>query len=76
MIRAYYSVFGDIARMWMSLSQANIFPGVRMLEELSAERDEYVRQRRVVQLQRWSKDASNQIFAVVQSVSRVENCAV
>ena len=42
-----------------------------MLDELSAERDDDVTQRRVVQLQKWSKRASDQIFAVAKSVSRV-----
>ena len=58
--------------MWMELSRSNIIPGLRMLDALrEAERDEFVTQRRAEELQNWSKRASDEIFAVAQSVSRV-----
>ena len=73
-IRAYYSVFGDIAQMWMDMSRSSIFPGLRMLDELSAldvEKDKAVMQKKAAELQRWSQKASDDVFAAAKKVSRV-----
>ena len=71
MIRAYYSVFTDIAQMWMDQRRAIITPGLSMLNALSAERDEYAMQSRAAELHNWSKSASVSCFRVAESVSRV-----
>ena len=71
MIRAYFSVFTDIAQLWMDLRRANITPGLSMLNALSAERDEFATQRRVAELQNWSQSASVAGFRAAESVSRV-----
>ena len=60
--------------MWMDMSQSNIFPGLRMLDELSAldvKRDTSIVQEKAAELQTWSQKASEDVFAAAKSVSRV-----
>ncbi|KAF8174179.1 hypothetical protein K438DRAFT_2023232 [Mycena galopus ATCC 62051] len=58
-LRAHFSVFGDIARMWVKLSQENIFPGLKMCDEMSVTtQDRLLMNRKVEQLEEWSRGAS------------------
>ena len=71
-IRAYYSIFGDIAQMWIQLSQRSIFPGIQLLRRLSeigGGRGESQLQREASQISQWSKEATNQIFRLAKEVS-------
>ncbi|KAL2682382.1 hypothetical protein Neosp_006832 [[Neocosmospora] mangrovei] len=63
-IRSYYSVFGDIASMWSQISRSSVFPGLRMVDEISScdpSRDSGMIRRRASQLQEWSKQATDDI---------------
>jgi hypothetical protein len=69
-IRAYFGVFGDIARLWVKLSQANIFPGLKLCDELSVTaQDPILMRRKVVQLEAWSQEASSRIEQIAREVS-------
>ncbi|EEU39662.1 uncharacterized protein NECHADRAFT_43968 [Fusarium vanettenii 77-13-4] len=63
-IRSYYSVFGDIASMWTQISRSSVFPGLRMVDEISScdpSEDSSMIRRRANQLQEWSKQATDDI---------------
>ncbi|RMJ18622.1 hypothetical protein CDV36_001733 [Fusarium kuroshium] len=63
-IRAYFSVFGDIASMWNQVSQMSIFPGLRIVDEISSfdpTGDSSMIRRRANELQAWSNRASEEV---------------
>ncbi|RSL45987.1 hypothetical protein CEP53_010517 [Fusarium sp. AF-6] len=63
-IRSYFSVFGDIASMWNQVSQMSIFPGLRMVDEISSldpTGDSSMIRRRANELQAWSNRASEEV---------------
>ncbi|RSM20290.1 hypothetical protein CDV31_000784 [Fusarium ambrosium] len=63
-IRSYFSVFGDIASMWNQVSQMSIFPGLRMVDEISSfdpSGDSSMIRRRANELQAWSNRASEEV---------------
>ncbi|KAF8803263.1 hypothetical protein BYT27DRAFT_7195858 [Phlegmacium glaucopus] len=70
-LRAYFSVFGDIARMWVKLSQENIFPGLKMCDELSVTtQDPRLMMGKVAQLKEWSEGASRRIKQIAHEKQR------
>ena len=71
-LRAYFSVFGEIARMWVTLSQENIFPGLKLCDELSITAEDPVAMKRKAEaISAWSRGASNRIM----ELSRKVNCS-
>ena len=58
--------------MWMELSQQNIFPGIHMLDELSAidgEKDKSRIQTEASKLSKWSKGAADSVSKRAKEVS-------
>ncbi|KAI1171833.1 hypothetical protein F4777DRAFT_593418 [Nemania sp. FL0916] len=61
-IRAYFSVFGDIASMWVSLSTENIMPGLQLVEEMMLNRgDPKAAQAKATKLHDWSLRAQRAV---------------
>jgi hypothetical protein len=61
-VRAYFSVFGDIATMWVTLSTDNIMPGLKMVEEMMLNRgDIAATQQKVAKLKQWSTKAQQAV---------------
>ena len=63
-LRSYFSLFGDIAKFWMELSQQSVFPGLMMCEELSyaaQEGDPDTMASRLRKLSQWSENAANNV---------------
>ena len=57
-IRSYFSVFGDIAKMWTLLSIDNIKPGLYLLDKLMLSHDDFSKRQAVVRdLQAWADKA-------------------
>ena len=71
-LRTYFSVFGDIAKMWIQLSIENIQPGMRLCDELSVMSQD---SREIVGKMRtlgdWSKRASANIQRIAGEVSLI-----
>jgi hypothetical protein len=56
--------------MWVKLSQANIFPGLKLCDELSVTvQDPISMRRKVAQLEAWSQEASSRIYQIAREVS-------
>lgn len=69
-LRSYFSVFGDIAKMWVDLSRDNVMPGLKMCDELSVtvgEGDAGQMKKRVAMLDKWSKEAADRVAQVARS---------
>lgn len=63
-LRSYFIVFGDIAKMWVSLSRESVLPGLQMCEELSytsEARDREAMASRMRKLLQWSQYASDSV---------------
>ena len=83
MIRSHFSVFGDIAQIWVRFSIENIKPGLTLMDDLSTmEKDLAKRQAGVRILQQWADqaiDRLNQFASTAQDkinsgmLSRVED---
>ena len=83
MIRSHFSVFGDIAQIWVRFSIENIKPGLTLMDDLSTmEKDLAKRQAGVRILQQWADqaiDRVNQFASTAQDkinsgmLSRVED---
>ncbi|KAL7619532.1 hypothetical protein AAE478_010072 [Parahypoxylon ruwenzoriense] len=60
-VRSYFGVFGDIAKMWNQLSAESVMPGLRLCDELSvttSDNDVDTMKRKVMELEKWSTEAS------------------
>jgi hypothetical protein len=69
-LRSYFGVFGDIARMWVQLSKDNIFPGLKMCDELSVTSEDPAQmKRKVAELDMWSRDAAQRISQLAREVN-------
>jgi hypothetical protein len=65
-LRSYFGVFGDITKMWVTLSKENVLPGLQMCDELSvtaSENDSGAMAGKVRQLAQWSQEASGRVKA-------------
>ncbi|KAK3938884.1 hypothetical protein QBC46DRAFT_343143 [Diplogelasinospora grovesii] len=69
-LRSYFSVFGDIAKMWVDLSKENVLPGLRLCDEMSTSvdtiNDPGEMKRRVAVLERWSREAADRVSKVAR----------
>jgi hypothetical protein len=58
--------------MWVKLSQENIFPGLKMCDELSVTtQDPRLMMGKVAQLEEWSEGASRRIKQIAHEVSPI-----
>ncbi|KAI1855398.1 hypothetical protein JX266_000263 [Neoarthrinium moseri] len=72
-LRSYFGVFGDIAKMWVTLSKDNVLPGLRMCDELSVtsdEKDPGIMQKKIHVLTQWSSDATNRVQQIAVEKQR------
>ncbi|KAL7910526.1 hypothetical protein GGI35DRAFT_370736 [Trichoderma velutinum] len=63
-IKAYFSVFADIASMWSELSQEDIMPGLTLVDEMSLSRQNEEQQLKMGELQDWAQKAQGHIKQV------------
>ncbi|KAI1869369.1 hypothetical protein JX265_006459 [Neoarthrinium moseri] len=72
-LRSYFGVFGDIAKMWVTLSKDNVLPGLRMCDELSVtsdEKDPGIMQKKIHVLTQWSSDATTRVQQIAVEKQR------
>ena len=69
-MRSYFSVFGDIAKMWTDLSARYVLPGLRMCDDvaITASEDPGAMQKKVKTLEAWAKDASENVGKIAGEV--------
>ncbi|KAI5920341.1 hypothetical protein F4810DRAFT_703039 [Camillea tinctor] len=68
-MRSYFSVFGDIAKMWVDLSKENVLPGLRLCDELSItadEKDPGAMSKKVMALNQWSSEAAGRVRTIAR----------
>ena len=71
MLRGQFSVFGDIAAMWVKLSTEHIVPGLKMLDDLSvSEVDESKRQSLMADLQTCATDAIDGVQKIASTTEK------
>jgi hypothetical protein len=57
-VRSHFSVFGDIAAMWVNLSPEYVKPGIKIMDDIFiSDADLKERQKKVAQLQTWVRGA-------------------
>ncbi|KAK4150009.1 hypothetical protein C8A00DRAFT_37409 [Chaetomidium leptoderma] len=74
-VRAYFSVFGDNAIMWVTLSTDNIMPGLQMVEEMTLDRGGLAAaQQKAARLNAWSVQAQQAVkdIAAKQRVDEIQ----
>ncbi|KAK3505269.1 hypothetical protein B0T13DRAFT_485904 [Neurospora crassa] len=73
-MRAYFGVFGDIAKMWVQLSKDSIMPGLKMCDELSVTLDDQdasaQMKKKIAVLNQWATDAVDQVQKLAQDKQR------
>ncbi|KAL5589346.1 hypothetical protein FOVSG1_011213 [Fusarium oxysporum f. sp. vasinfectum] len=72
-LRSYFGVFGDIAKMWVTLSKENVLPGLKMCDELSVtanEQDPGAMAGKVKKLSQWSQEASGRVKTIAGNKQR------
>ena len=70
-IRSHFSVFGDIASMWVHLSIDNIRPGLEFLDKLTiTEKDLSKRQAIVRDLQAWADEAIGNVKKIADDTQK------
>lgn len=75
-MRAYFSIFEDVAGIWVTSSARNIMPGVKLCDGLSQsanENEPTALRSKAKKLESWSKDASACTARVAKYVSTVRN---
>ena len=73
-MRSYFAVFGDIAKMWTQISPNYIMPGLGLCDDLSRtsyDRDSRRMQEKVKNLESWSTNASDAIAKIASEVCNV-----
>lgn len=63
-LRSYFSVFGDIAKMWITLSKENVLPGLGLGDEIANPRQEQslgVIAPKMRKLSQWSQEATARV---------------
>lgn len=65
-IRSYFSLFADIASMWVNMSAKNIAPGMKMIDRLGKETEGTANnsadmQKKVAELEAWSEAAVKEV---------------
>lgn len=72
-LRAYFGVFGDIAKMWVQLSRDSIMPGLKMCDELSVTVDNKdgsaEMRKKIADLNQWATDV-DQVQKIAQDKQR------
>ncbi|KAF4949191.1 hypothetical protein FGADI_9048 [Fusarium gaditjirri] len=66
-LRSYFGVFGDIAKMWVTLSKENVLPGLMMCDELAVtadEKDPGAMAAKSKKLSQWSREASGRVKTI------------
>jgi hypothetical protein len=77
-IRSYFSVFADIAKMWIEISMDNIIPGLQMVDKCSKSADQSGKEaanalKEIVKtLQDWSATASKVVADLASKVRTYE----
>ncbi|TVY67615.1 hypothetical protein Focb16_v002486 [Fusarium oxysporum f. sp. cubense] len=72
-LRSYFGVFGDIAKMWVTLSKENVVPGLKMCDELSVtanEKDPGDMAAKLKKLSQWSQEASGRVKTIAGNKQR------
>ncbi|KAH8900235.1 hypothetical protein GQ53DRAFT_801702 [Thozetella sp. PMI_491] len=66
-LRVYFSIFGDVAKMWATLSTNHIQPGMNLCNELSIPgTSPQDMETKMGQLNKWSKDASEEVSKIAR----------
>ncbi|KAK1777277.1 hypothetical protein QBC45DRAFT_417155 [Copromyces sp. CBS 386.78] len=69
-MRAYFGVFGDIAKMWVQLSKDSIMPGLNMCDELSVTVDDKdgaaQMRKKIADLNKWATDAIDRVQKIAE----------
>ncbi|KAF9552933.1 hypothetical protein CPC08DRAFT_673678, partial [Agrocybe pediades] len=61
-LRSYFDVFGEIAKMWVQLSNENIMPGLKLCDDLSTTtQDSSQMKTKFAALDRWSREATERV---------------
>ncbi|KAH7174207.1 uncharacterized protein B0J16DRAFT_417757 [Fusarium flagelliforme] len=63
-LRSYFTVFGDIAKMWVTLSQEVAMPGLKICDEISytaEERNPEALARKMRMLSQWSQESTDRV---------------
>ncbi|OTA05025.1 hypothetical protein A9Z42_0056420 [Trichoderma parareesei] len=63
-IKAYFSVFADIASMWSELSQDDIMPGLSLVDAMSLTREQEEQKLKMRELVDWTQKAQDHIKQV------------
>ncbi|OBS29597.1 hypothetical protein FPOA_03534 [Fusarium poae] len=72
-LSSYFSAFGNIAKMWVTLSRDMVMPGVMMCDEISmatSERDPGVMLNKFRRLSQWSQEASARVKSTAGNKQR------
>jgi hypothetical protein len=67
-IKAYFSVFADIAGMWSELSQDDIMPGLSLVDAMSLTRKQEEQELKMRELVDWTQKAQDHIKQVAAEV--------
>jgi hypothetical protein len=72
-IRAYFGIFTDVAVMWNQMSIENIFPGLKLVQELSVQDNETkdhaaILKSKCARLNTWTDGASKNIRGIASKV--------
>lgn len=72
-IRSFFSLFADVANMWIDMSAKNITPGMKILDSLGkttggANNDPAAMQKKVAELEAWSDVAVKDVEITVGKV--------
>ncbi|KAK3321875.1 hypothetical protein B0H66DRAFT_581333 [Apodospora peruviana] len=70
-LRSYFSIFGDIAKMWVDLSKESVMPGLSLCDDISQTvegpwANEAEVKKRVTTLYDWSRKASERVAQVMR----------
>ncbi|KAF3215857.1 hypothetical protein TWF679_003697 [Orbilia oligospora] len=76
-IRAYFSVFADIADMWLTVSQDHIFPGVELCDKISGYANDPMETKKLVrELKKYSEGSQRAIKEICQQKRDEFLCAM
>lgn len=69
-MRAYFGVFGDIAKMWVQLSKDSIMPGLSLCDDLANTADDKdasaQMKKKIVELNKWATEAVERVQRIAQ----------
>ena len=70
-MRAYFGVIGDVAGMWEQLSESNVLPGLRIVDDMCFTQGDLESTRdRAARLHQWAKYAQQDVKRNKTEVSK------